>query len=197
MMDMRDWAKNEVSIATEHNCDDYYKECCKAALTIYDMLLNQNHSGHSIGVTLNILNRLVDMRCLSPIEDTEDVWEFVRYDSKNQCEEYQCKRMSSLFKKVYDNGTVTYSDVNRVTFIDTSSENTAWHNGICDNYVNENYPITFPYYPTGKYKIYGRTSTIKDGKEYKECGKYNTLYLDYLILPDEKRVDLNLKFRDL
>ena len=196
-MSMLGWAKNEVNYVLDGNYDDYYKECCKAALEVYMTLINQNHSGFSIHQTLNILNKLVDGRCLSPIEDTNDIWEKVIYNSEDKITIYQCKRMSSLFKYVYDDGTIKYNDIDRVVFIDTSSENTTWHNNICDDYVNEHYPITFPYYPSGKYKIYGRTSTLKDGKEYKELGQYNTLYLDYLILPDGERVELNLKYNNV
>lgn len=40
----------------------------------FESLLGDGHSGMSIGITKNILNRLIDGKPLTPIEDTEDVW---------------------------------------------------------------------------------------------------------------------------
>ena len=37
------------------------------------------HSGFSIGITMNILNRLVQCKPLTPIEDTPDVWHEVGF----------------------------------------------------------------------------------------------------------------------
>lgn len=79
----------------------------------FESLLGDGHSGMSIGFTKNILNRLIDGKPLTPIEDTEEVWGEPRIDSRDKSKQYQCKRMSSLFKRVAQNGSVTYSDINR------------------------------------------------------------------------------------
>ena len=49
---------------------------------------------------------------LTPIEDTDDVWNLID-NHENGYISYQCKRMSSLFKDVYADGTVKYDDINR------------------------------------------------------------------------------------
>lgn len=87
----------------------------------FESLLGDGHSGMSIGFTKNILNRLIDGKPLTPIEDTEEVWGEPRIDSRDKSKQYQCKRMSSLFKRVAQNGSVTYSDINR--YYCTNEEN--------------------------------------------------------------------------
>ena len=39
--------------------------------------MRDGHSGFSIQITKSILNRLIDGKCLTPIEDTPDIWEDV------------------------------------------------------------------------------------------------------------------------
>lgn len=99
-MSMLEWAKREVAIASKRERGDkpedewdYGVACYESALKAFESLCGDGHSGYSIGVTKNILNRLIDGKPLTPIEDTEDVW--------NQCNRgvedpvtYQCKRMS-------------------------------------------------------------------------------------------------------
>lgn len=64
-------------------------------------------------MTKYILNRLIDGKPLTSIEDTEDVWSDITDLSgyRGEIVNYQCKRMSSLFKYVYSDGTVKYHDV--------------------------------------------------------------------------------------
>ena len=59
--------------------------------------------------TKSILNRLIDGKCLTPIEDTPDIWSDITSECnwKEGYQEYQCKRMSSLFKEVAPDGTAT------------------------------------------------------------------------------------------
>jgi len=44
---------------------------------------------------------------LTPIEDTPDVWSDVTAVHNNGVTVYQCNRMSSLFKYVYNDGTIS------------------------------------------------------------------------------------------
>lgn len=118
------WVENEVRIACEHERkasgtkeeeQDYGCACFESALKAYRSLLEDGHSGFSIGMTKYILVRMIERKPLTPIVDTEDVWSDARDRSGHRGEvvNYQCKRMSSLFKYVYADGTVKYRDVDR------------------------------------------------------------------------------------
>ena len=118
-MKMLEWAEQEIKIACKkENPDwkpgefDYGCSCYESAMKAYKSLLEDGHSGMSIGFTKQILIRLIDGRPLTPIDDTDDIWNYV-FD-QDDAKVYQCKRMSSLFKNVYQDGTVTYTDNDRV-----------------------------------------------------------------------------------
>lgn len=120
MSDMLDWAKREVAIASKRERGDkpedewdYGVACYDSALKAFESLLGDNHSGFSIHITKGILNRLIDGKPLTPIEDIEDVWNKCYRGNGDDKTTYQCKRMSSLFKDVYDDGKVVYKDINR------------------------------------------------------------------------------------
>lgn len=73
-MSMTEWAKREVEIACKReNPDrkegefDYGYACYESALKAFYCLMEDWHSGMSIGITKNILNRLIDGKCLTPI----------------------------------------------------------------------------------------------------------------------------------
>jgi hypothetical protein len=115
---MIDWARNEVDIACKREIEnrigdgaDYRCGCYKSALKVYQDLC---HSGLSISITQDILNRLISGKPLTPIEDTEDMWNICNSgESDDSILIYQCKRMYSLFKYLYPDGKVKYSDVDR------------------------------------------------------------------------------------
>ena len=120
MSDKLDWAEREVAIAcgkeNSINKDrefDYDCACYKSALKAFKTLCDDGHSGLSMKFTQLILNRLINGQPLTPIEDTDDIWyERHHYEDGNKL--YQCKRMSSLFKDGYVDGTVEYSDNSRL-----------------------------------------------------------------------------------
>ena len=159
-MSLKEWAEEEVKIACQReNPDrkdgewDYGCACYESALEAFEKLCNQGHSGMSMSITQHILNRLIDGKPLTPIEDDEDMWNEVGGINKGYTV-YQCRRMSSLFKDVYDDGTVVYSDINRFTCVDVETGHT-YHSGLVDRTLNKLYPITMPYYPNiNTYKVY-------------------------------------------
>lgn len=198
-MSMKDWAKREVEIACKHeNPDrkegefDYGCSCYESALKAFNSLLEDGHTGFSIGLTKHILNRLIDGKPLVPIEDTDDIWvDHGRWGDDDDQKHYQCKRMSSLFKNVYPDGSVKYTDVNRVVMIETTS-GTPWHNGLTSRIVEELFPLTMPYMPADEpYKVYC-TELLTDPKN----GDYDTLAVHYILKPDCERVDVNRYFKD-
>ena len=196
-MSMTEWAKREVEIACKReNPDrkegefDYGCACYESALKAFNCLMEDGHSGMSIGFTKNILNRLIDGKCLTPIEDTDDIWKY-SFDRGNGVKTYQCKRMSSCFKDVYPDGKVKYNDIDRVIKVDMTAD-TTWHSGFIDSIVDELYPITMPYIPSNNpYKVYCE-DFLTDPKN----GDYDTVGVFYGIDPDGNRFEINRYFKD-
>ena len=78
-MSMTEWAKREVEIASKRERGDkpesewdYGCACYDSALKAFESLCGDGHSGFSIGITKGILNRLIDGKPLTPIEDIEE-----------------------------------------------------------------------------------------------------------------------------
>ncbi len=195
-MDMLTWAKREVELASNRERSnasdeawDYGCACYDSALKAFESLCEDEHSGMSIGITKNILNRLIEGKCLTPIEDTEDIWN--ECWSKDGYTEYQCQRMSSFFKRIYDDGTVKYHDINRFagTYENCSY---SYHSGHLDKVMEEMYPITMPYMPENKaYLIY-----TEDFLAYPENGDFDTVGYLYCITPKGERVEINRYFKE-
>ena len=141
-----EWAANEVDIAASINRAPYYVECLKSAERAFNCLMNDSHSGMSISITKSILNRLIDRKPLTPIEDTPDVWR----DSNIYHADYhvyQCKRMSSLFKYVYEDGRVEIHDNNRFLCTEINNPYVPLSFSIVPEILREKYPMTMPYMP--------------------------------------------------
>lgn len=198
-MSMRDWAKREVEIACKHeNPDrkegefDYGCACYESALKAFNSLMEDGHSGFSIGMTKQILNRLIDGRPLVPIEDTDDIWNECEWSNVETAKEYQCKRMSALFKDVYPDGTVKYTDVDRIIGVNLDNPNVGWHSRITRDIVEELFPLTMPYMPADKpYKVYCE-ECLTDPKN----GDYDTIGVLYILKPDGERVEVNRYFKE-
>ena len=163
-MTMLDKVEKEIELACKkENPDwdgksfDYGCACYQSALKAYKSLCEDDHSGYSWYATANILWRLIHNKPLTPIEDIEETWindgplgPFYKEDGSK---EYQCKRMSSLFKTVHPDNSVTYHDIDRVIAIDDKGYA---FSGSPTYDVNKNYlpPITMPYFPpVNPYKL--------------------------------------------
>lgn len=194
---MQLWAEQEIEIACKHeNPDrkpgewDYGCACYESALKAFKSLLEDGHSGFSIGMTKYILNRLIEGKPLTPIEDTDDIW-----DKRTYCKEYdsyQCKRMSSFFKDVYPDGTVKYNDVNRFCGVNANNPNATYHSGLIDRILDEMYPITTPYMPESKPFMVYCEDFLTDAKN----GDFDTVGILYVIKPDGERVEINRFFKE-
>ena len=181
------WAENEVAIACRREKPDrkdgewdYGCACYESALKAFRSLCEDGHSGFSIGLTKAILNRLINNKPLLPIEDTDDVWTDISDISGLKGEEvnYQCKRMSSLFKYVYADGTIKYRDVDRYHGVNINNPNAPYHSGLIDTVMDKLYPITMPYMPADRaYKVY-------------------TVGILYVITPSLERVEINRYFKE-
>lgn len=195
---MTDWAKKEIEIACCRERGDkssgewdYGCACYESALKAFQSLISDGHSGMSIGITKNILNRLIDGKPLTPIEDTPDVWRpGTRQDNKQS---FQCLRMSSLFKDVYDDGRVEYHDVNRChcVYLDDPHAS-SWYNGFISRMIHELYPITMPYYPASKPMVVHCTECLSDPIN----GDFDTLGVWYVAQPNGERNTIERFFKE-
>lgn len=198
---MERWAENEVTIACRREKPDrkdgewdYGCACYESALKAFNSLCEDGHSGFSIGLTKAILNRLINNKPLLPIEDTNEVWSDISDMSGLKGEErnYQCKRMSSLFKYVYADGTVKYRDVDRYHGVNINCPDAQYHSGLIDTVMDELYPITMPYMPADRaFKIYTEDFLVDPAK-----GDYDTVGILYVITPSMDKVAINRYFKE-
>lgn len=196
-MSMEEWAKREIEIACarergDKNSDewDYGCACYESAYKAFQSLVKDEHSGMSIVFTKNILNRLIDGKPLTPIEDTPDVWGgSSAYDGKTS---YQCERMSSFSKDVYLDGRTEYTDVNRVVCVYKDNPDVAWRNGFITRLIHEEYPITMPYYPSAKPFVAYCTEELSDPKN----GDFDTIGVWYVLKPDGEKDTIERFFKE-
>lgn len=184
-MGMLEWAENEIKLACERERGgsdngewNYGCACYDSALKAFKSLLEDGHSGMSISITKDILNRLIDGKCLTAVSE-QDEW---RLSWENDEEaHYQSKRMSSLFKTVNKKtGDIEYDDVDRVCAFDENLPKAYYHCKIARDVVNEFFPITLPYYPeNGVYRV-AMTNYLTDRKN----GDFDTECIDYIKTPD-------------
>ena len=198
---MESWAEREIAIAQKRERGDsgskdgdwdYGCACYDSAMKAYKSLMNNGHSGFSIMLTKQILNRLIDGLPLTPIKDIPEVWAEPRDFLENRgYVNYQCLRMSSLFKKVYPDGTVKYVDIDSVQCVDADN-GSSYHSGLVQRIIDEMYPISMPYCPPDKpTKIYC-SDCLTDRKN----GDYDTVGVFYAIRPDGERVEINRYFKE-
>jgi len=196
---MTEWAKKEVELAcVMERADsdvqspgwDYGCACYESAFKALKSLSSDGHSGFSIMMTKHILNRLIDGKALTPIEDTDDIWRECCREKGLGYTTYQCERMSSLFKDVYIDGTVKYHDVDASYCVDISNDST-YTNGYVRSLIDDLYPITMPYMPGEATKIY-----CEDFLFDPENGDYDTKGIFYIIRPDGERVEINRFFKE-
>lgn len=197
-MSMTEWAENEVRIACERERAesktpedewDYGCACYESALKAYKCLMEDGHSGMSFSITRQILNRLMRGQPLTPIEDTDDAWGCL-IDEEDGFKEYQCKRMSSLFKKVYSDGTVKYTDVDRCCAVYSDNQNISWSSGLIRSIIDEMFPITMPYIPGNPIKVVCEEFLV-DPKN----GDYDTIGVLYA-MKDGEKIEINRFFAE-
>lgn len=200
----KSWAECEIELACARERDLAKKEgneedanygiaCYKSALKAYKSLNEDGHSGYSISITKDILMRLIEGKPLSPIEDDEEMW-FNPYGidpDHGDHKSYQHRRMPSLFKDVYGDGTVKYHDVNRVRCVNINDSNNTWYNGFINKLIHEMFPITMPYYPVGIFTVY-----VREFLTDKKNGDYDTMGVIYTVKPDGTKIDINRYFKE-
>ena len=202
---MSEWAKREVEIACKKenpNWDgksfDYGCACYQSALKAYQSLCEDGHSGMSFNLTKNILIRLMNDNPLTPITDDDF---FIENDLPLNSEEYlkelglksdlQCPRKSSLFRKETLDGKVSYTDVDRVVYVDENGG--YWGNGLVTKIIDEMFPITMPYTPSNeRFKVYGEDFLLD-----KKNGDYDHKAFLCVITPDGEKIELNEYYKEV
>lgn len=189
------WAEREVEFALRFEPRegyDYAADCYNRALKAYKILIGNSPDFCRINLTRGILNNMLEYKPLSPIEDTDDVWNEPYSADCDNIIRYQCNRLLSLFKDVYPDGSVKYSDVDRVLKIVRNKNNTRWHSGLADKIVDEIDPIIMPYYPTSdSYEV-----ICEDYLTDIKNGDYDTTGVFYIIIPGGKRIEVNRYFKE-
>ena len=198
-MSMLDWAKREVEIACKKENPnrkegewDYGCACYESALKAFESLCGDGHSGFSIKMTQQILNRMIDGQPLTPIEDTDDIWNECSFGENGE-KQYQCKRMSSLFKTVYPDGHVEYNDVDQFACIDINDPSCSYHSGLVGRVMKELFPITMPHMPGKPTKVYCE-DLLTDPKN----GDFDTVGIFYAVKEENgevKRIEIGRYFR--
>lgn len=200
MSNMLDWAKREVDIACKKENPnrkegefDYGCACYESALKAFESLCEDGHSGFSIKMTQAILIRLLDGQPLTPIEDTDDIWNKCSL-IKDGPETYQCKRMSSLFKYVYADGTVEYDDVDSSYCVDIHDRDIRYSYRLVRRIINKIFPITMPYMPGKSIKVYCENFLVN-----KKNGDFDTFGVFYAWVTENSKqwkIEINRFFRE-
>lgn len=195
---MKNWAEKEVELACKHAAKtgrkegefEYNRACYKSALKAYNSLIEDGHSAASIQFTKDILNRLIDGKPIIPIEDTDDIW-LNGFDCGDYVS-YQCSRMSSLFKKVYNDGHVEYEDISRIVCVD--GKGLTYHNYFVRKIITELAgPVTMPYEPsTNPIRVY--TSEYLYDKKY--CD-FDILAIWRYIMPNGDEIPVHRFFKEV
>lgn len=199
MSNILDWAKREVEIAcSKENPNrkerkfDYGCACYASALKAFENLTQDGHSGYSIMITKTILDRLIDGKPLTPIEDTDDIWNMcdTRLDGTKL---YQCKRMSALFKHVKEDGTIEYSCNDHHYCVDINNPKNTYNSGLVRKIIEKMFPITMPYMPGEPIKVY-----CEDFLTDKKNGDFDTVGMFYALKEEngeQKKIEINRFFR--
>lgn len=152
------WAENEidnirkVKFKQKANEDDfkYMDLCYDSALKAFKCVFDDRHHDMSIEITKSLFDRLVEFKPLTEIteddfKDENGNWlvKTVAFDGNV----VQCPRYLSLFREINEDGTVTYTDVDRYN-LRLKGSGSLWRAYL--DFMERDYPITLPYYPSTK-----------------------------------------------
>ena len=200
MGDILEWAKREVEIACKRENPnkkegefDYGCFCYSSALKAFKSLYDDEHSGCSIRITQSILNRLIDGKPLTPIEDTDDVWNISHANGNGEMI-YQCNRMSALFKTVHPDGSVDYSSIDHCYCIDINNPKNTYSSRLVRRIIHKLFPITMPYIPGEPIKVFCEYFLTD-----KNNGDFDTIGVFYAFKEENGepiRIEINRFFRE-
>lgn len=172
---------------------DYDCSCYKSALKAYKSLAEDGHSGFSWAFTASILKRMVDGLPLTPITDEDFDAPDAMHGPINDdgTVTTQCPRMSSLFKDEKPDGSISYHDLYRQYCYNIEFPDDTFG---CkeERIVDELFPITMPYYPTGKkFKV-----ALREFLCDKDNGDFDHVSIEYVITPDNEKIIIGKYYKE-
>jgi hypothetical protein len=177
---------------------DSRSKCYSSALKAFISLCDDDHNSSTIETTKMILNRLIDFKVLSPIEDSDDDWDDCEWILGEKPPEihklYQNRRLISLFKVIYSDGRVMYKDNNRsIVCVSIKNRKSRAINGFVSGLIDSMFPIEMPYLPYNEpYKVYIDTFLTD-----LDNGDYDTLYIESVDTPSGEHFDIDLYFKEV
>ena len=129
---------------------DYVVECYRSALRAYETMAADGHSGMSWGLTRQIFNRLAEgkpLKGLNSYQDRPEEWGERSHWIVDDSAVLSNIRYPALSYRVNASGKEIYHDIDRWVFEAPDCPNIPWHNGFLSNYLDEKFPIQFPYNP--------------------------------------------------
>ena len=186
-MELSDWAKKEIALIKCKEDDEYTNGILNSAVKAFLSLCEDGHSGMSIGFTKNILDRLIRCKPLTVLTGDDSEWEVISIEKDNYIQ-YQNKRCSSVFKKVYANGDIEYSDIDRVV-CENLANGITYYSGSIIKVVDRFLPvITMPYYPpVDPIRVF-----VEDFLVDPANGDFDTRGIFYAITPSGERIEINV-----
>lgn len=183
-----EWVKTEIDLACRKE-DPYGIAIYNSAAKAYMSLAEDGHSGLSIGLTKSILNRMIDHKPLSPLTGADDEWsDVIDRDDENGYICLQNKRYSALFKYMYDDGRIEYSDVDQYICENVNSPYSRYRAGFITNRVKQLFPISMPYTPKNKPIVIYTEDFLTDERN----GDFDTVSIMYLKTPEDEQIDINI-----
>lgn len=130
---------------------DYVIECYRSALRAYETMAADGHSGMSWGLTRNIFNRLAEgkpLKKLNSYQECPEEWKERSNWTFVDGVVFGNTRYPSLTYRVSLRDEAIYRDIDRWVFEEIDNPGTTWNIGFLANYLDEKFPIKFPYNPT-------------------------------------------------
>ena len=145
-----DCERNSAIEENDYNFLDYAVECYRSALRVYETMAAEGHSGMSWSLTRQILNRLMEgkpLKGLNSYPDRPEEWGERSNWIVDDSAVLNNIRYPALSYRVNASGKAIYHDIDRWVFETPDHYRLSWHNGFLSNYLDEKFPIQFPYNP--------------------------------------------------
>lgn len=196
-IDRKEWANKEAEHVTKYVTMKYgnnvpmtecYKMVVNEAVKIFNELEDLQHTEESKVMVKRFLSRLIEDKPLSPIEDRDDMWDEVGRHTGEDSEVtlYINKRLRTLYRRevrdIKKDVLIekTYHDPTRITCVNIINGKKVI-SSLVNDYVDEYFPIKFPYFPTDKYIV---NVVMFNHKNHLEDGGEDTICIKTVIDPD-------------
>lgn len=124
---------------------NYEGECYKSALKAFKSVCDDGHSRLSYSITAKILKRMLDGLPLKTIQKTDFTDDDMSWTGNDGTKHIMCDKMFSLWKEIHPDGTITYSDLDRIVGIDIDKKNYSYYSKFVFGYyqrtLSYNYAI--------------------------------------------------------